>query len=772
MRHAARYVALVSLALVALATPPPAAGVPLTKAQQKCVDALNKALVKVVGAQAKEIEACVKLRAKGKGGNVDACVTADAKRKVEKAADKTAKDAGKRCGDPPPPYGATDAATVNVAGEQAARDLARDLFGPALNTAILTQAFDKNGSKCQLALAAAVKKCRDTKLKEFLKCKKTGLKKGTIDSSAGLEACVGADPKGKIAKACDEPVKGDAIRKALARKCVAKGADLAAAAPPCGVTADVEATHACLEPAIECRVCRALDLADGLGRDCDTFDDGLANDSCATPGPLAHRVFLPLVVSGAPFGGPQSSVLAQPQQEPDDFTTDVRVQNAGTADATVVVTYYQQDGSVAADGILALPAGAKYDFNPGFNDGSNLGAPFAGSAVVSSDREIVALVRPDGFFADFSAFGTAAYNGLREDAAGSTLFFPNVTCDYFGRTTTFYVQNTSATSAASCTVAYTAAAAGQSQTEPRLVPPGGVAVFDQETDLTPGRGCESLGGLDDMFAGSALVSCSGAGVVGTVVERNSASETLLAWNGLSQGSTSVSLPLIRANSAGFSTALQVQNLGGGSTDVTVTFSPNTVSGGNPASAETVTLPVGGSAAFVQQGVSGPNDWDAIGGYVGGATITQTGSAELVALVTQQQTSGSIGAGYAGFDPGQAGDTLVLPLVNANVFGFSEISIQAVEADTEVTITYSANAGTPPTPTPNPDVLSLTGAGDARTIVLDGVSGANDWDAFGPYVGSATVTSDDPGKPIVAVVTRKILPGFGDSGFAYEGFRVE
>ena len=50
--------------------------------------------------------------------------------------------------------------------------------------------------------------------------------------------------------------------------------------PACGVTGDVEATHACLEPRIECRVCLALNAGDDLMRDCDDFDDASLNGSC------------------------------------------------------------------------------------------------------------------------------------------------------------------------------------------------------------------------------------------------------------------------------------------------------------------------------------------------------------------------------------------------------------------------------------------------------------------------------------------------------------
>ena len=38
---------------------------------------------------------------------------------------------------------------------------------------------------------------------------------------------------------------------------------------------------ACIDQKIECEVCQALNALDGLNRDCDSFDDGLANGSCS-----------------------------------------------------------------------------------------------------------------------------------------------------------------------------------------------------------------------------------------------------------------------------------------------------------------------------------------------------------------------------------------------------------------------------------------------------------------------------------------------------------
>jgi hypothetical protein len=54
---------------------------------------------------------------------------------------------------------------------------------------------------------------------------------------------------------------------------------LAEALPGCAQN-DAEAAHACLDRAVECRACLAVNQADGLARDCDLFDDGQDNTSC------------------------------------------------------------------------------------------------------------------------------------------------------------------------------------------------------------------------------------------------------------------------------------------------------------------------------------------------------------------------------------------------------------------------------------------------------------------------------------------------------------
>jgi hypothetical protein len=129
-------------------------------------------------------------------------------------------------------------------------------------------------------------------------------------------------------------------------------------------------------------------------------------------------------------------------------------------------------------------------------------------------------------------------------------------------------------------------------------------------------------------------------------------------------------------------------------------------------------------------------------------------------------NGARRSAYAGFDPSAAGTELLAPIVFANSNGFTtSLTVQAVTAATSVRVDYAENreqAGE----TPNADGFTLPNAGDSRTLVQSGTSGANDWNAIGRYVGAARITAD---KPIVGIVNIDGPASMGDSFYTYEGF---
>jgi cysteine-rich repeat protein len=253
-----------------------------TKDQQKCINALNKDGIKVAGAQGKENASCVSAAVKGTTTDPDACLTADEKRKVGKAADKSTRDQAARCGgNAVPDFGADDARRVNASAQNGELALLSDLFGSSLVDVIST---DRAVGNCQVTVVRGYERIVAAKLKQFVGCKKQALAAGVSGAADLRQQCVtaggiGADATGKIAKAVAR--LGTDIQK----KCAGVDASVACGAGVCaGGTGS--ACVACIDRAVECRVCLMLRGMDGLDIDCDAFDDGASNGSCPPGAPV------------------------------------------------------------------------------------------------------------------------------------------------------------------------------------------------------------------------------------------------------------------------------------------------------------------------------------------------------------------------------------------------------------------------------------------------------------------------------------------------------
>jgi hypothetical protein len=193
------------------------------------------------------------------------------------------------CGGSPP---AAIPGLVIVAADIDAIMLAKELallaaiFGDDLDASfVLIDPNDKDATKdagkCQAAVIKAVGKCQDAKLKSFNKCKKDLLKNDPNAQPQDLQdTCMGTgttipgnsipDTKGKIAKKCTD--------FATVKKCATDDWALFPGLDPNGVS-----VVAGIDAAVECEVCKALNLLDGLARDCDEFDNGAADLSCVPP---------------------------------------------------------------------------------------------------------------------------------------------------------------------------------------------------------------------------------------------------------------------------------------------------------------------------------------------------------------------------------------------------------------------------------------------------------------------------------------------------------
>ena len=223
------------------------------------------------------------MKSAGKGaGGAQACLTADAKSKVAKAKAKTTADATKSCGTPPS-FGFASAATTNAAAQQAEVDVVADVSGANLDAAIITCATSKAGCGCQQKVSKGIEALMAVKLATFVACKKAALKAGA-SAAAALEDCVrnaatpgsiAADSKGKIGKI----VAG--LNTAISKSCDTPNVTAGAFPGQCSGLAGAP-LGACLDKHVECRVCTAINAMDNIFVNCDLFDNGVVDASCAS----------------------------------------------------------------------------------------------------------------------------------------------------------------------------------------------------------------------------------------------------------------------------------------------------------------------------------------------------------------------------------------------------------------------------------------------------------------------------------------------------------
>ena len=261
--------AAVVVATVGLPSSSPAA---IDRTEAACALTLNKDLLKAATARNKALGGCLKDFAKGKNSDLAACIAADPKGKIAKAQAKAQAHEDSKCAGPPVLIASGAASNMQAAADGAALSV-EVLFGPDLNAAALKEADGKAAAKCQQKVVKRVTKCGELRLKAFNKCAKTALKNG--GGLPEVESCVAAlsaDPK--LDKACAK-TSAD-----LEKKCLARGVPLSSVFPHCD-TSSPQAAADCFDLPLRCQLCQDLNSAARLNADCDGFDDGAANGSCA-----------------------------------------------------------------------------------------------------------------------------------------------------------------------------------------------------------------------------------------------------------------------------------------------------------------------------------------------------------------------------------------------------------------------------------------------------------------------------------------------------------
>lgn len=411
-------------------------------------------------------------------------------------------------------------------------------------------------------------------------------------------------------------------------------------------------------------------------------------------------------------------------QGPSTYWSGIQIQNQSDQPANIIVTYYNQDGSVNtthSDTIAANDSVTYGTVHPA--DGFN------GSVIISSDQPVVAI---SNLMGDGLSFGSS-YGGFSTGATSVNL--PLIMRDNYNYSTWFSVQN-AGSSAATVNVSYSNGASEG----PVTIQPGAAHTFDQSnnTDLPSG------------FSGSASVT-SDEPIAVTVVEIGPT--TLFAYNGFISGSTKLSMPLVQMFNYDYITGIQVMNTGGTATNVTLTYTPSTA---GTACTETKTIQPGSSETFVLDAftASGSCGTDT---FVGSGEVTGNSADQpLVAIVNQLNSGANKGAAYGAFDPSSATNTVNMPLImdrNYGYFtGFSVVNVGS--SQTDVTVTCSGTSYSISGTTLDPgEALAAVQLGQ----IADG------------YSGSCTAVASGGDEMIVGIVNELNTALSGDAFLVYEGF---
>ncbi|MCC6848804.1 MAG: DUF4215 domain-containing protein [Deltaproteobacteria bacterium] len=260
-----------------------AADAQVSKRDQGCISTFNKNAWKVTRTHSGIVAKCLRQYAAGSliATTPEACVRSDPQGKLTKVVAQALLGTSSKCAGGAPPFGVVpaDISLSRSAFSRAALgeiDLVHGAIGDDLDTAMIV---DPEGASCQARVVGALLKCQDTRLREFVKCQKLGLRSGAITDAATLTTtCLGTGTQsqpdsGKIALAC-----GTKVAEAIARNCAGTPVVQAFAAVGAANEAQVPAR---LASEAACQTCRVLNEIGGLARDCDVFDDGDgANGTC------------------------------------------------------------------------------------------------------------------------------------------------------------------------------------------------------------------------------------------------------------------------------------------------------------------------------------------------------------------------------------------------------------------------------------------------------------------------------------------------------------
>ncbi len=299
--------------------------------------------------------------------------------------------------------------------------------------------------------------------------------------------------------------------------------------------------------------------------------------------------------------------------------------------------------------------------------------------------------------------------GYNAPMPSTPVFLPLITSDPNGWTTSWTVQNPSGNAVSGVMDLYDAGGTLAGQLALSLEPWGSDTFT--ATDAT---------GIGSTFIGSAVIKSSGP--VAAIVNDDRAGSDRMAYEGIPTGAAILAAPLVVKSHEGWSSGIQVQNLGASTATVRVDYA--SASGG--VWQESASIPPMATRTFFQSAnPSMPRD------FVGSAIVQSVNGHPLAVVVAQTSTQGGATA-YPGAPVGA--QSLYAPVLYNHYNGWdSGIQIQNLNpAPTRAVVTYQTSGQSNPAAV---ETVSIPGGGSvtlyqpAQPQLPDG------------WVGSARIVGD-------------------------------
>jgi hypothetical protein len=509
---------------------------------------------------------------------------------------------------------------------------------------------------------------------------------------------------------------------------------------------------------------------------------------------LAVGSIMTLVLAGVVFA---QGVQALPGS---GWWTSFQVQNVDSGDATLAYTAYWYEGSTETTTYsqaeeYTIPEGGSLIYNPGqppnYPTGSRIGfatsddhlpSGFSGGVVVMSDKQIRAVVsvgnNPNGDVGTSGGSASAFYQGTLDENVGDTLNFPVVKHNYYGQTTSFYIQ--AAGGDATVDITYYMDD-GETYDETGVsIGEGKSYLFDPAAASVPSGQAAGGGSL-----GSATVEATSGQIAGVVIEHphSAAPATFaLSTKGFApdDADTKVVAPVLKLEYYNGNTGWQLQNTTGVAATVNVTFTVTAVQPGSDAESHysegeqlttQVTVPANGSYLFSKGKRAEPGNLDDAGMYDGTfAAGVAVSTQDLVATVNEANSKGKIV--YSCFGADNATTKIALPLVKEMFYNqTTAVTVQNVgDNSTSVTLQYKTS-----TTTYSVGPYTIEGGAAMNFFKL---SDDDRWDELygvGDQVDDTTnnaVTITSTSEDIVAIAQESNQGGTFVDVKNYEGFNLQ